>query len=123
MVQHNTVDIQQLLANLTEDSYVRVKDVEDLLNKLCDEPAYQHEDEDFYVGVSAALDGIQDLPTVAIKHGTWKPKNVPERTPDGYYYWPASIVAMYECSECGRVELKQEPYCNCGAIMKVAIIK
>ena len=45
-----------------------------------------------------------------VRHGKWIEKQEKD-TFAGYLY-------SYECSECGRVEQRKEPYCpNCGAKM------
>ena len=45
-----------------------------------------------------------------VKHGRWLKKQEKD-TFAGYLY-------IYECSECGRVEQRKEPYCpKCGAKM------
>ena len=47
---------------------------------------------------------------VPVRHGRWIEKQEKD-TFAGYLY-------SYECSECGRVEQRKEPYCpNCGAKM------
>ena len=56
---------------------------------------------------------IADFPAadvVPVRHGRWIEKQEKD-TFAGYLY-------RYECSECGRVEQRKEPYCpNCGAKM------
>ena len=56
---------------------------------------------------------ITDLPTAdvtPVRHGQWIEKQEKD-TFAGYLY-------SYECSECGRVEQRKEPYCpKCGAKM------
>ena len=56
---------------------------------------------------------ITDLPTAdvtPVRHGQWIEKQEKD-TFAGYLY-------SYECSECGRVKQRKEPYCpNCGAKM------
>ena len=47
---------------------------------------------------------------VPVRHGRWIKKQEKD-TFAGYLY-------SYECSECGRVEQRKEPYCpKCGAKM------
>ena len=55
--------------------------------------------------------GINTLADVApVRHGRWIEKQEKD-TFAGYLY-------SYECSECGRVKQRKEPYCpNCGAKM------
>ena len=56
---------------------------------------------------------IADAPTIntaPVRHGRWIEKQEKD-TFAGYLY-------SYECSECGRVKQRKEPYCpNCGAKM------
>ena len=56
---------------------------------------------------------ITDLPTAdvtPVRYGRWIKKQEKD-TFAGYLY-------SYECSECGRVKQRKEPYCpNCGAKM------
>lgn len=47
-----------------------------------------------------------------VKHGKWVKKNNVNYSP-----FDGSPEYIYICSECGREENKQEPYCNCGAKM------
>lgn len=54
---------------------------------------------------------IDDAPTVdaePVRHGTWIRLGGNFRDKD---------IIYYKCSECGRQEWKQEPYCHCGAKM------
>ena len=46
-----------------------------------------------------------------VAHGRW----VKEVYRDPY----GADWTKYHCSLCGRVEIKKEPYCNCGAKMDV----
>ena len=46
-----------------------------------------------------------------VVHGRW----VKEVYRDPY----GADWTKYHCSLCGRVEIKKEPYCNCGAKMDV----
>ena len=65
-----------------------------------------------YAGGMAA-NVIRQMPTIEaepVRHGRWVKKQEKD-TFAGYLY-------SYECSECGRVELRKEPYCNCGAKME-----
>ena len=54
---------------------------------------------------------IEDAPTVdaePVRHGKWILLGGNFRDKD---------IVYYKCSECGRQEWKQEPYCHCGAKM------
>lgn len=52
---------------------------------------------------------------VEVKHGEWKEetKFIITDDPDDDGYWRS----VYICSECGREEWQEEPYCHCGAKM------
>ena len=58
-------------------------------------------------------DKIKAIPAadvIPVRHGRWIEKQEKD-TFAGYLY-------SYECSECGRVKQRKEPYCpNCGARM------
>ena len=49
---------------------------------------------------------------VVQRHGKWIPI-IKEPTALRDY----AILDCYKCSECGRYEEKEEPYCHCGAKM------
>jgi hypothetical protein len=44
------------------EKYVKLSDLEKIIEKLTREPYYQHEDEDFYTGVCAVDGEIMCLP-------------------------------------------------------------
>ncbi len=54
---------------------------------------------------------------VEVVHGEWIKETRPKKSEDGLYYWNALPRVVYVCSVCGREELQEEPYCNCGAKM------
>ena len=62
---------------------------------------------------SVLYEDIEDMKPANVspaRHGRWIEKQEKD-TFAGYLY-------SYECSECGRVEQRKEPYClNCGAAM------
>ena len=63
---------------------------------------------DFLMNENRAINTSADFEPV--KHGRWIEKQEKD-TFAGYLY-------SYECSECGRVKQRKEPYCpNCGARM------
>lgn len=56
------------------------------------------------------IDVIPRMDVEPVRHGRWIEKQEKD-TFAGYLY-------SYECSECGRVKQRKEPYCpNCGAKM------
>lgn len=66
----------------------------------------------FQVGIAAAKAIVSSAPTADVApvvHGRW----VKEVYRDPY----GADWTKYHCSLCGRVEIKKEPYCNCGAKM------
>lgn len=85
--------------------YVALEDVRRVVMKLESEPAYQHEGEDFGVGVATLSLEIEDLPRKQFKKGYWKGKQMQR--------W---IYA--ECSECGTVHDVPSNFCpSCGIEM------
>lgn len=85
--------------------YVALEDVRRVVLKLESEPAYQHEGEDFGVGVATLSLEIEDLPRKQFKKGYWKGKQMQR--------W---IYA--ECSECGTVHDVPTRFCpDCGIEM------
>ena len=54
---------------------------------------------------------------VEVRHGRWIETRRGQKSPEGYYYWNTPLTTVFVCSECGRHEDKQEPYCHCGAKM------
>ena len=85
--------------------YVALEDVRRVVLKLEGEPAYQHEGEDFGVGVATLSQEIEDLPRKQFKKGYWKGKQMQR--------W---IYA--ECSECGTVHDVPSNFCpSCGVEM------
>lgn len=52
-----------------------------------------------------------------VVHGKWLERHRKQKSPEGYYYWNAPLKTVFVCSECGKHEDKQEPYCHCGAKM------
>ena len=100
------------------EKYVKLKDVKEMLKKLWTEPAYQHEDEDFFCGVHAVDGEIDFLPTIEIKEpgvtAVWRRKFV------GF------LSSDYVCSNCESPAEEGNTghhdyltlYCNhCGAKM------
>lgn len=88
------------------EEYIKLKDLEELLASLYQEPEYQHTGETYYAGISAVQIDIDSLPTITI--------------PESAQWLPYSHTMM-ECSACGRLEDRTEPYCHCGAKMEGAL--
>ena len=100
------------------EKYVKLSDIEKIIEKLIHEPAYQHEDEDFYSGVCAVESGLTELSTIEVEEpkltATWIP------TYEGF------LGSDYQCSNCGDLAEegntghynKLTEYCpHCGAKM------
>lgn len=70
-----------------------------------------------------ALEVINDFPTAdvaEVRHGRWNPEIHHTYIPVEYDQNGDPILHEYtsfRCSLCGREELKEEPYCHCGARM------
>ena len=81
----------------------REKLIEDIKNDCCELVYYTKAD---------AIDCIKSAHAADVEpvvHGRW----VKEVYRDPY----GADWTKYHCSLCGRVEIKKEPYCNCGAKM------
>ena len=92
--------------------YIDANEVQKRLTKLFKEPDYQHEGEDWRVGVCMAGVQVDLMPTAdvaEVKHGEWvKPTIINGRTWD-----------FPHCSNCDYVPSDPKHYCtNCGAKMK-----
>lgn len=85
----------------------RYVDVEELLQKLPNDLPYK-------ASVKRVLIQAPAADVVEVKHGEWMEHE--ELYYDGEFHseYP---MKCYKCSECGRVLLNKEPYCNCGARM------
>lgn len=49
------------------EKYIKLSDIEELLEKLYDEPGYWHTGETFYAGISAVQQAIKDLPVMQVE--------------------------------------------------------
>lgn len=87
------------------EEYIKLKDLEELLASLYQEPEYQHNGETYYAGICAVSDAVTDIPTTQI--------------PESAQWLPYSHTMM-ECSACGRhTAIHRYRYCPyCGAPMK-----
>ena len=61
------------------------------------------------------IDKIPTADVVEVKHGQWLDNIENISTVAGV---TKDLAVGYKCSVCGRTELRKEPYCNCGAMMK-----
>lgn len=75
------------------EKYVKLADVRDLLKRLANEPRYQHEDEDFFVGICTVAGELDELQATVISEpaleATWVPAH------KGF------MDSDYRCSNCG----------------------
>ena len=79
-----------------------------------------HENRPYYKGLSWANKIVRDARTAdveRVRHGKWIKTRRGQKSPEGYYYWNTPLTTVFVCSECGRKEDEQEPYCHCGAKM------
>ena len=57
------------------------------------------------VDIAEMMESISTADVEEIRHGEWEP------------YFLNNYQVGWACSICGRTEMQQEPYCNCGAKM------
>lgn len=72
--------------------YIKLKDVADLLNRLYNEPEYQHTDETYYAGICAVKSELASLSTIEFeshKKAEWRLIN------------KSMLGTDYQCSHCG----------------------
>lgn len=97
--------------------YINRKDALEILRKLSREPYYQHDGEDYYVGVSEATGEIYSMPSTDV-------------APIIHAEWVKDESGLYSCSHCNSVcpydvqgdviEYWDCPHCpKCGAIMNI----
>ena len=91
---------------------MRLIDADALIYSFCENPSYSAAMFSKIKGLIKAAPTIEAEP---VKHGRWDERNIYICTSDGEPV--ACIGREYKCSECGRTENKQEPYCHCGAKM------
>lgn len=97
--------------------YIKRNDALKILGKLSREPYYQHQWEDYYVGIAEATGEIASMSSAAVKevvHAKWEWYDAWEGDND-FNSWK-----VLRCSNCLESEGAREnaKYCsNCGAIM------
>lgn len=91
--------------------YINADVVKDELQgaRIIKKPQFLNADEALFI-----IDNQPTADVVEVKHGEWMEHE--ESFYDGEFHseYP---MKCYKCSECGRVLLNKEPYCNCGAKM------
>ena len=73
-----------------------------------------------YNNIYYALQTVPAADVVEVVHGEWIEEIIESYIPLEWDESDNLIVhhyKRYRCSLCGRVEGKEEPYCNCGAKM------
>ena len=102
------------------EKYVKLEDVKALLNKLANEPRYQHEDEDYYVGIATVGQELDSLYTVELAEQAFEAERVPQ--------YEGFLGADYSCSNCSKYADEGNSghhdilttFCkNCGRKMRV----
>ena len=94
-------------------AYIKLEEAIEVCNKY----KTFHKKENSLLGMAIANDiylDIDNLPTadiVEVKHGEW----ILTKTEFGWNC--CEYPKEYTCSECGRTEPQEEPYCHCGAKM------
>ena len=89
--------------------YIKRKDALEMLGKLAREPHYQHEGEDYYVGISEASGEIYSMPPAEIEECNCF------ETDDKYEYWGYWIIC-----KCGFNNVKGAKFCSgCGKKINV----
>lgn len=97
--------------------YINRKDALEILKRLSREPYYQHDGEDYYVGVAEATGEIYSMPSAEVKeviHAKWEWFDTWDGD-DTFGDWK-----MLRCSNCLGSEGAREnaKFCSeCGAIM------
>ena len=72
---------------------------------------------------AAAWSEIAHMPAAdlaEVRHGHWIAEQFQTLIPVEYDEFGEPVLhdhIVYRCSQCGRVNHKKEPYCNCGARM------
>lgn len=111
------LEIMPLVKELCMETYVKLKDVADLLNRLYNEPEYQHTGETYYAGICAVKSALTNLSVTefeASERAEWQLVN------------KSIFGADYKCSHCdswasesnsGHYD-KLTNFCsNCGALV------
>ena len=84
------------------DKYIKEIDLVDAIEWDADLAVWTLKDDD--------LENFPAADVAPVVHGRW----IKEVYIDPY----GADWTKYRCSLCGRVEIKKEPYCNCGAKME-----
>ena len=100
--------------------YVKLEDIRALLDKLNNEPQYQHAGETYYAGIAAVDMELDTLPTVEVDELSPYAEWIPEGK--------SFLGINYRCSGCGKLADEGNSghfnilttFCkNCGRKMKV----
>ena len=100
--------------------YVKFEDIRALLDKLNNEPQYQHTGETYYAGIAAVDMELDTLPTIEVEESSPYAEWIPEGK--------SFLGIDYRCSGCGKLADEGNSghfniltaFCkNCGRKMKV----
>lgn len=100
--------------------YVKLEEVRALLNRLNNEPQYQHTGETYYAGIAAVDMELDSLNTIELEEQSPYAEWVPEKE--------SFLGSDYRCSACGRLADEGNSghfnilttFCkNCGRKMRV----
>lgn len=100
--------------------YVKFEDIRALLDKLNNEPQYQHTGETYYAGIAAVDMELDTLPTIEVEESPPYAEWIPEGK--------SFLGIDYRCSGCGKLADEGNSghfniltaFCkNCGRKMKV----
>ena len=100
--------------------YVKFEDIRALLDKLNNEPQYQHTGETYYAGIAAVDMELDTLPTIEVEESSPYAEWIPEGK--------SFLGINYRCSGCGKLADEGNSghfniltaFCkNCGRKMKV----
>lgn len=84
------------------DTYIKLSDINNLLTRLCNEPHYQHEGENWFAGVCSVAHEITSLPVADVAEVVYAHKGL-------------HLGSMYYCSNCGKLAYLDKYCSNCGA--------
>lgn len=89
--------------------------------KQYDKPWIDDYAKGFRAGVFVAIEAVKELDAAPVRRGKWIEEQGQTFIPVEYDEFDNPILhdyILYRCSQCGRIENKKEPYCNCGADMR-----
>lgn len=107
---------------------VRYTNLDELINDMQKEMKGKSKDDFAYGIFQIFINKLEKLPTVSIdetqnaiiKTAKWQVYEYEMESTFSYpcVSMPIATPASFRCPLCGRIEERQEPYCNCGAKME-----